>query len=95
MRWWWVADRVRNSLSLRRDWGAQRGPGISTRLRAHFSPKQIRDWGGARQEGGLPKERRDQESHQGGHAQGMGGAVWLRLGVGAPHAELRSLVFRL
>lgn len=95
MRWWWVADGIRNSLSIRRAWGAQRGPGISTRLRAHFSPRQIRDWGGAGQEGGPPKERREQESHQGGNAQVWRGAVWLRLSVGAPHAEPRSLVFRL
>lgn len=59
-----VGGRIRNSPSIRRARGAQRGPGISTRLRAYFSPKQIRDWGRVQAGGGLSKERREHESRQ-------------------------------
>lgn len=64
MRWWWVVDRIRNSLSIREAWGAQRCPGISARLGEHFSPNraEIEGWGGPGR-GTAPEERRVHESY--------------------------------
>ena len=51
-----MVDRIRNSLSVREAWGAQRCPGLSTRLGEHVSPKQIRDWGrGQHRKGDRPR----------------------------------------